>query len=399
MKTKSIALLAAVSFLPLTGFAQTTPPTPPAPAVAPIPPVPPNSRDHDHDRERLPKVPVTYLGVETSEVPSVVAEQLGLAKGFGLVVDYVVPDGPAAAAGVQANDILKMFNDQILTEPDQLAKLVRSNAEGASVSLTVMRKGAETKLTVKLGKRDVSQRGNMRFDRHGGGRHGENFGMDSNFDEQMRQFGEEMGRRGEEIGQQIRDQAGTMQFGMVGDAVGRAREEAQRVRDEMRRSIEEGKRAAREGMRAAEEGRRVSVISRNDGTMKSTRIDLGKAQIVYNDAQGEMKIETVDNKKMLTAKDPQGRLLFSGPISNKEELDKVPAEVRQRYEKLEQKDLPAVGPQIRSEDNEADDDNDADDADGDDNDSDTGGADVLQVTGHPAHSFPNGRLGIHVVLI
>ncbi len=134
MKTKTIAVLAALSLFPLAGFSQPptppTPLTPPVPPVAPVPPVPPN---HRGDRDRLPKVPVTFLGVETSEVPTVVAEQLGLAKGFGLVVDYVVPDGPAAAAGVQANDILKMFNDQILTEPDQLAKLVRSNADGATV--------------------------------------------------------------------------------------------------------------------------------------------------------------------------------------------------------------------------------------------------------------------------
>ena len=69
-----------------------------------------------------------------------------------------------------------------------------------------------------------------------------------------------------------------------------------------------------------------------------------------------MKIETVDNKKMLTAKDPQGRLLFSGPVSSKEELDKVPAEVRQRYDKLEQTDLPAVSSKVSVEDNDADDD-------------------------------------------
>ena len=162
MKTKTIAVLAAISLLPGLGFAQTTtpaPPAPPAPHVPAVPPVPPSP-----DREdRLPKVPVTFLGIETSEVPSVVAEQLGLAKGFGLVVDYVVPDGPAAAAGVQQNDILKMLNDQILTEPDQLAKLIRSYSEGTSVTLTVLRKGTETKLTAKLGKREVPQRRGMRF--------------------------------------------------------------------------------------------------------------------------------------------------------------------------------------------------------------------------------------------
>src|SRR3981189_3059301 len=152
MKTKKIATIVFAAFLCATGFAQ-TPPAPPAPPAAPAAPVPPER----HEREKLPKVPVTFLGLETSEVPRVVSEQLGLAKGFGLVVDYVVPDGPAAAAGVQQNDILKMLNDQILTEPDQLSKLIRSNAEGASVTLTVLRKGQEQKITVKLAKREVPQ--------------------------------------------------------------------------------------------------------------------------------------------------------------------------------------------------------------------------------------------------
>ena len=76
--------------------------------------------------EKRPKVPVTYLGVDTSQVPTVVSDQLGLAKGFGLVVDYVEPNSPAATAGVQQNDILKMLNDQILVEPSQL-NFVASN--------------------------------------------------------------------------------------------------------------------------------------------------------------------------------------------------------------------------------------------------------------------------------
>jgi hypothetical protein len=78
--------------------------------------------------------------------------------------------------------------------------------------------------------------------------------------------------------------------------------------------------------------------------MKATKIDLGKAQIVFSDKQGELKLETVDGKKILTAKDAQGRLLFSGPIDTKEELDKIPADVRRRYDKLEQEDLPPLPP-------------------------------------------------------
>ncbi|PYJ23106.1 MAG: hypothetical protein DME99_03820, partial [Verrucomicrobia bacterium] len=134
MKIKPIATIAAIIFLPIAGFAQ-TPPMPPQPPTPPHPP----GRPGGH--EKAPKIPVTFIGVETSQVPSVVSEQLGLAKGLGLVVDYVAPDSPAAAAGIQPNDILKMLNDQILIEPSQLRKLLQTYSEGTDVTLTILRKG------------------------------------------------------------------------------------------------------------------------------------------------------------------------------------------------------------------------------------------------------------------
>ena len=101
-----------------------------------------------------PKEPVTFLGVETSNVPRVLSEQMGLPRGFGVVVDYVVPESAAAAAGVQQSDIIRMLNDQIILEPSQLGKLVRSFADGATVNLTLLRKGKEMKVTVTLKKHE-----------------------------------------------------------------------------------------------------------------------------------------------------------------------------------------------------------------------------------------------------
>ncbi len=340
MKTKLITIIAAIALLPLAGFAQ-TPPPPPGP-----PPPPPGPPDR---HEKIPKVPVTFLGVETSEVPNVVSEQLGLAKGFGLVVDYVVPDGPAAAAGVQQNDIIKMLNDQILTEPDQLAKLVRSYSEGTTVTLTLLRKGKEEKVSVKLIKKEVPQR-EMGPGRH---RHSDfHFGgMD------MGDFG--MGELNDRM-QDLKQQLGDEKRGMIHDAVIKARQEIMRSREQAMRARDEARRAS---------GQIKITQNGENGGLNTTKIDIGKAQIVFSDDKGELRVEKIDNKKVLTAKDPQGRLLFSGPVETKEDLDKVPAEVRQRYEKLQQHDLPAVASSNNSEDDE-------DSADMNDDEEDNNGDEV-----------------------
>jgi hypothetical protein len=389
MKIKTLAIIAAVALLPIGGFAQTpsVPAVPPVPPVPPVQPIPPY-KDKDKDKDHAPKVPVTWLGVETSNVPRVVSEQLGLAKGFGLVVDYIVPDGPAAASGLQQNDILKMFNDQILVDPDQLAKLVRSYPEGTNVTLTILRKNAEQKITVKLGKHEVRQRDH-------------DFGMfDTNmedFNEKMKDFHERMkdftekqkefvekNNFGPDIRETVRNaqreaaRATAEARARTNEEVQRVREEAQRNREQAQRTREQAQREREEAQKAREEARRsMRLFSRDNGTMKSTTIDLGKATIVFNDEKGELKLETVAGKKILTVKDPQGRLLFSGPVDTKEEVDKLAPEVRKRYDMLDQSHFSTVTVNPNNmvdredaDDNENDNDNDNDNNNNNDNDND-----------------------------
>jgi serine protease Do len=324
MKIKSIATIAAIA-LPFAGFAQTPPAPPPQPPGPHGPPGIPGGHD------MAPKVPMTFLGVETSQVPNVVSEQLGLTKGLGLVVDYVVPNSPAASAGVQQNDILKMLNDQILMEPTQLRKLLQTFSEGTEVTLTILRKSQEQKITVKLAKKEMPQRHSMMP----GGNHDMHWDFDETGD-----VGDQM----QELKEQLKEQLGNTQRGIIRGAVIQAHEAARRAREDARR-------AARE----------IRILSNDNGTLKATKIDLGKAQIVFRDGKGEMKLENVNGKKLLTVKDPQGKLLFSGPVETKEDLDNVPADVRERYERLKQNDLPAVAPRADVDNGDADDDDDDDD--------------------------------------
>src|SRR5436305_13979800 len=249
MKIKSIAIMAALGLLPITGFAQTSSvPALPQPPAPPRPPAPPGHH------EKAPKVPTTFLGVETSQVPDVVSEQLGLVKGLGLVVEYVVPDSPAASAGIQKNDILKMLNDQILIEPSQLRKLLQTFSDGTDITLTILRKGQEQKVTVKLAKKEGPQRHSWAP----GDKHDWRWDFDDTGD-----LGEQM----QGLKEQLQEQLGA-QRGVIRGAVMKAHEAARRAR-------EAGGRAARE----------IRIRSKDNGKLKATRIELGKAHNVFTDAK------------------------------------------------------------------------------------------------------------------
>jgi hypothetical protein len=271
-------------------------------------------------------------------LPTVVSDQLGLAKGLGLVVDYVEPNSPAAAAGVQQNDILKMLNDQILIEPSQLRKLLQTFSDGTEVTLTVLRKGQEQKLTAKLAKKEVPQRHSL----FPGGNHDWHWDFDETGD-----LGEQM----QNLKEQLKEQLGDAKRGIIRGAVMQAHEAAREARDDARRAAEE-----------------LRIFFEDNGALKASRIDLGKAQIVFSDDKGELKMANVNGKKLLTAKDPQGKLLFSGPVETQEDLDKMPADVRERYQKLQQSDFPSVAPRS---DVDSEDETDTDDANDDDDDDDT----------------------------
>jgi hypothetical protein len=160
--TRTLAALLFAAALPLGGFAQEKPAAPEAPQPNAESPGK-KQREPRPDRPTRPEPPgetVTmekrpWLGVATEPVDPAVREHLSLAEGFGIAVEYVVEDSPAATAGIQEHDILVRLEDQRLTTPEHLAVLVRSMAKGDRVKFTLIRKGAEQTVEVVLGETDA----------------------------------------------------------------------------------------------------------------------------------------------------------------------------------------------------------------------------------------------------
>jgi hypothetical protein len=98
-----------------------------------------------------------WLGISLGNVPPALFSQLGqiIPPGQGVLVRGVIPDSPAAKAGIHADDVLLAYGDQKLYSARQLAGLVRADRPDRSVAVQVVQQGQLKTLTVTLGKRSL----------------------------------------------------------------------------------------------------------------------------------------------------------------------------------------------------------------------------------------------------
>ena len=92
-----------------------------------------------------------YLGVTYESVGVDQAALEGLSDGEGALVSAVMDGSPAAAAGIQAGDILLAVDGQRLIRTAMLRRLIQAHAPGDGVSLLVLRDGSERSFEVTLG--------------------------------------------------------------------------------------------------------------------------------------------------------------------------------------------------------------------------------------------------------
>lgn len=88
------------------------------------------------------------LGLKLSRASGVLRQQLSLKRGAGLVVEAVVPDSRAAAAGFAQHDVLVRLDDQLLVLPEQFDALLASSEASSLLACTVLRGGRELVIAV-----------------------------------------------------------------------------------------------------------------------------------------------------------------------------------------------------------------------------------------------------------
>ena len=91
-----------------------------------------------------------WLGIAIAPVTPEMAEKLGVPDRRGALVAELVPNGPAAAAGIRAGDVIVAFQDKPIRRVDDLPRVAARTPVGTEVELKLLRAGKEIAAKVRL---------------------------------------------------------------------------------------------------------------------------------------------------------------------------------------------------------------------------------------------------------
>ena len=238
-----------------------------------------------------------YLGIYATKVNPNVSHQLKLTENLYLNVELVAKNSPAEKAGIQKFDLLLQMNDQILVNQEQLKYLVRSKMPTDEVIFTLLRQGKKQKITVKLGKSNLTQEDPFQnpslYDRLP---HYDPFGMDS-FEKDPFLHNP----------QNLEDLIPFLHFNQNRGRHKKILPQKQSEDDPLHPK------------------------ANTESFSKQT----SQSQVMITDEEGTLEWTEKNGQKSLRATDPYGKVLFDGPIDNAGERKALSGNLKSRLERLE----------------------------------------------------------------
>ncbi|MCC6313481.1 MAG: trypsin-like peptidase domain-containing protein [Thermomicrobiales bacterium] len=98
-----------------------------------------------------------FMGVGVAPINAQLAAQYDLPVDHGVVVTDLTPGGPAAAAGIEVNDIITAIDGQAIDQNASFTEVLFAHAPGDEVTVTVYRGEAEQEFQVTLGERPAAE--------------------------------------------------------------------------------------------------------------------------------------------------------------------------------------------------------------------------------------------------
>jgi len=109
-------------------------------------------QDGDGDVQVVVGSGLGWLGVGVSEVNTEKVKELKLPAERGALLGKIVPDSPAAKAGLKENDVVTEINGQRVEGAEQFRRMVHEIPAGRTAQFTVWRDGHAQTVSVTMGK-------------------------------------------------------------------------------------------------------------------------------------------------------------------------------------------------------------------------------------------------------
>jgi len=103
----------------------------------------------------------SWLGVGVAEVTQEKVKELRLPAERGALLGKIVPDSPAAKAGLKENDVITEVNGQRVEGSEQFRRMIREIPAGRTAQLSVWRDGRQQTIAVTLGKSETARHHTM----------------------------------------------------------------------------------------------------------------------------------------------------------------------------------------------------------------------------------------------
>jgi serine protease Do len=101
----------------------------------------------------------SWLGAGISEVTAEKVKTFKLPGERGVVLGKIVPDSPAAKAGLKVNDVVMEINGQRVEGTEEFRRMIREIPSGRTAQFVVWRDGRSQSISVTLGKSEMRNEG------------------------------------------------------------------------------------------------------------------------------------------------------------------------------------------------------------------------------------------------
>ena len=243
-----------------------------------------------------------YLGVVSGAIPEMLSDHLGLPAGEGIVVMALMPNGPAAQAGLAVNDVITRIGGTPLASSEDLSREVAARQPGDQVRLDIIHQGKPAVIDVTLGLRPEQLAAP------------EIKPLDQlNLDGVPRELADRVRR-------------------MIEGNLGELRLDLEQGVQEAAPQFEEAMREMKQRMEKAMEGLQIPDMQQMP-QQGGIQIHQG-ATLRLMDDQGSIEHKSNEGGKEITVRDKDQKIVWTGPWDTEQDKAAAPEGIRQRVERL-----------------------------------------------------------------